>query len=462
MPLNWSEIPLALALLTVTFSVVAGLWRYRDGWGRVSTLAVGITLMTYLGGVGWLVTIAEPGPGHFWSRLLLGVAGPAVLAAHFYVLAIGRADPGGAIRRHRVSLVVQFGLTLAFLALIGRPDFVVSYAFRDGAYSIQLGPVGRVFLGFLLAGVALVGFRFESTLRGSARPQRQRLQWLALGIFGVVGYFVYFVTEGAFNGELGREALIASAVPLALAGALATATHVRGGLEEAGVVVDRHVVYRSLTGFFVVGYLGLVFVFGNMAGMLGLRPGIISAAIIVFSSAFGLAAFLLSRSFRHRLRRLVERSFYSNRLDYRSWWLRASHELVSGVGVSELVARSVQLFEDLFETRPVSIYLSRREGDPFRCMTADGSEGEDVDVGEPIVATLEAAAAPLRLPERRQRASRPELLPLMVENEALLEATRARVVAPLRTAERLVGFVILGPRPARASTPPRTWPCSRR
>jgi putative PEP-CTERM system histidine kinase len=446
LPVAVGDFILNFALLAIAISTGARVVRYRGTTARLVTLLTGGVEVAYCLLVSRLADTAGTTDGVFWARLLLILAAPAVLGAHLFALSLGRADPAGSIRRHRIALLFQTALLGGFLLLIGSPGFVTGFEFQDGSHAVLLGPIGRLYLGLLLFGIVLVGFRLESTLRGTEPRHRRQLRWAALGVFGVVGYFVYLLTEGIVLGQLGRDALAASVAPLGIAASLVGWTHIRGQLSDAGVIVGRHVVYRSLTGVFVAVYIGLVLAFGYLAETLGIRPGFVAAATILFGTSTALAAFLLSGTFRRRLSRFVEKNVYSSRLDYRSWWLRASHELVSGVGVPELIARATRILEELFGSRPVVVYLARRAGDPFRPMGPGAEAAPEIGTGEPVLALLAAAGEPIRIPDRRDRNAEPELLPILVEHEDLIEATRARVLAPLRTAERLVGFVALGPR----------------
>ncbi|HEX7879963.1 MAG TPA: GAF domain-containing protein, partial [Candidatus Eisenbacteria bacterium] len=421
--------------------------RHRNPLTRTITVATGMASSAYCLLVGQLVDVNQPAAGVDLARLLLFLAAPACLAGHLFALTVGRADPAGSIRRHRLSLVVQALVSMAFLAFLPGPGFVQRFAFSNGDYGLELGAIGRFYLVFLLLGTALIGFRLENTLRGSDPTHRERMRWLALGVFGMVGYFVYLLTDGAVNGRLDQDVLGASLIPMGLAAVLAGWTQLRGGLADAGVQVGRQVIFRSLTFLFVVGYVVVVLLLGELAEMLGIRPSFIAGATIVIGTATGLGAFLLSTPFRRTMRRIVEKNVYSNRLDYRTWWLRASHELVSGIGVSELILRTQTMLEDLFHSRTIVIYLSRRPGEAYQPMNAVMAvPPPDVEAGELLVAALEGAAEPLLLPERRDRSVEPELLPILVENEAFLKATDGRILAPLRTTERLIGFVVLGPR----------------
>lgn len=447
MPVAASQIILNLALLAIAFSTVVNVVRHRNLMARWVAVGTGLVSASYGLLVARLLETQTPGAGVELGRILMGLAAPALLVVHLFSLSVGRADPVGSIMRHRLSLLVQTVLSLGFLAFLPTTKFVAGFSFHDGDFSLEFGPVGRLYLVYLLLGIGLIGVRLEMTLRGSEAVQRQRMRWLALGIFGAVGYFVYLLTDGAISGRIDQDALGASLVPVGLAASMVGWTQVRGGLADAGIQVGRQVVFRSLTFLVVLGYLVIVLLFGKLAEILGIRPGYVAGATILIGTATGLAAFLLSTTFRRRLRRIVERNVYSNRLDYRTWWLRASHELVSGVGIPELVVRANDLLEDLFHARTITIYLARRPGEAYQAMNPVlAAPPPDVEASEPIVAALEAATEPILLPERRDRAAEPELLPILVESDELLAATSGRLLAPLRTSERLLGFVILGPR----------------
>ncbi len=447
MPVAASQIILNLTLLAIAFSTIVSVVRYRNPLARLIVVGTGLVSAGYGLLVVQILDTQSPGAGTDLGRILMALTAPAMVVGHLFSLSVGRADPAGSIARHRVSLLIQSILSLGFLAFLPSTKFIAGFSFHGGDFSLEFGAIGRLYLAFLLLGIGLISFRIEMTLRGSGAVQRERMRWLALGSFGVVGYFVYLLTDGALTGRIDQDVLGASLVPISLATALFGWTQMRGGLAEAGIQVGRQVVFRSLTFLVVIGYLVVVLLLGELARILGIRPGFVAGATIIIGTATGLAAFLLSRTFRRTLRRVVERNIYSNQLDYRTWWLRASHELVSGVGVSELILRAHQMLEDLFHARTITVYLARRPGEAYQAMDPVLRVAPpDVEAGEPLVAALEGAAEPILLPDPRDRASMPELLPILVENDELLAATQGRVLAPLKTNERLIGFVVLGPR----------------
>ncbi len=441
---------LSLALLSLAALMVTGLVRYREFWGRAATVLLVLSLSAFCLVVERLASSTTSGESLFWSRCLMSLGIPTVLSSHLFALSLGRADPAGAIRRRRVSLLTLSLAGVGFLPFVTHPDFVTAYVFDQGAFSIRLGDIGRAYLLFLLGGVGLAAFRVEGTFRAARGAAREHLQWAVVGLFGAAGYATYLLTEGALGGSLDRDALVASAVPLLFASVLVSITHLRGRMADSGVTVERQVLYRSVTGMLAAAYLVVVLVIGYLAGLLGIRFSHLTAITFILIAGTGLLAFLLSRRSRRWLLKWVDRSFYSSRTDYRSYWLRASHELVSGVGIADLQARATVLIEDLFGARPMTIHLARRAGDPFRMMITTGSnEPPDVEPSEPLVRKLAEAAEPILIPaveERRGRSADPELLPIFVENEILLETTSAVVVAPLREPERLLGFVTLGPK----------------
>jgi putative PEP-CTERM system histidine kinase len=440
---------LTLAQFALAALVVMGLFQ-RNMWGRISAVLIGVAFGAFCHGAQQLVLHSGEPVALFWARFILGLGIILLTSAHLAVLTLGRADPAGAVRRAYKSIVALTVIGAIFLLGIGHPAFVDTYSFAEGSYAIRLGGIGRAYLGFLLLGLGIVAFRLEATCRAVKGAVRPRLLWAALGIFGCAGYFSYLLTDGAVSGIVDRDALVASGLPLLLATVLLGAAQFRGSLAQAGVSVGRQHFFRSLTGCVSAGYIVTVLAAGYLAQLLGLRPAHLAAATLFTTTSTGLMIFLFSKRLRRQLLRFIDRNFSSERVDYRTYWLRASHELVSGVGAHALQERGTILFEDLFGSNPVTIYLARRPGDSFRMMhTTAAAEPPDAEMNEPIVRRMEVTTEPFVIQERNERHGRladPDLLPTYVENEILLDTTEARVVAPLRTADRLIGFVTLGQR----------------
>lgn len=440
---------LTLAQFALAAVVAVGLFQ-RDMWVRLSAILIGVAFGVFCYGVQELVLHSGDPAALFWARFVIGLGIVLLTTSHLAVLTLGRADPAGAVHRARKSI---FALSIAgalFVLGAGNPSFIRDYSFAEGSYAIHLGGLGRLYLGFLLIGLGIVAFRLECTCRAVKGAVRPRLLWAALGIFGCAGYFSYLLTDGAVSGIVDRDALAASGLPLLLGAVLLGSAQFRGGLAQAGVTVGRQSFFRSLTGCIAAGYIVTVLAAGYLAQLLGLRPAHLAAATLFTTTSTGLMIFLFSKRLRRRLLRFIDRNFSTERVDYRTYWLRASHELVSGVGAHALQERGTILFEDLFGSSPVTIHLARRPGDAFRMMhTTAAAEPPDAEPNEPIVRRMEVSTEPFVVQERHERHGRladPDLLPTYVENEILLETTEARVVAPLRTADRLIGFVSLGAR----------------
>ncbi|TPW10819.1 MAG: hypothetical protein FD129_1815, partial [bacterium] len=213
MPVTASQIILNLTLLAIAFSTVVGVVRYPNPMVRAAAVGTGLVSTAYALLVARLLETQSPSAGMDLSRIILALTAPGLLIGHVFALTVGRADPLGSITRHRISLVVQAILSVGFLALLPTGGFISGFEFHDGDYTIQFGPMGRLYLAFLLLGIGLMGYRLEMTLRGSEPLQRTRMRWLTLGTFGFVGYFVYLLTDGALSGGIDQEALGASLVP---------------------------------------------------------------------------------------------------------------------------------------------------------------------------------------------------------------------------------------------------------
>lgn len=442
-------VALDIAIGSLVIVTLAGVWRQRGRWARVAAMLLGGSLLAFCVAVRRLVSLPDDSDARLWTEVALAMGVPMVLSSHLFALCLGRADPGPVVRRRRSSLLAQAVVGAGFLALVDVPAFLQEYLWYSGGREIRLGALGQLYCGYLLVGIGLTAFRIEETCRGARGPLRERLMWVAVGAYGLAGYFTYLLTEGVIGGVLDMGALVASAVPIALCSLLAGFVHLRGPVPDSPVLEGRQPIYRSLTGFMALGYLIIVLLADSLADRAGFRPGTFAAGAFFFAVALLLGGFVFSRPLRRRIRRLIDRYFFPERFDYRTYWLRASHELVSGVGLSDLLERGTMLIEDLFGSKPVTIHLSRRPGDAFRLMSSTASpEPPDVEPGEPVARCLEDAVLPCLVQpeaERRGHDADPNLLPVYVENEMFLQMTRARVVAPLRTDDRLIGFVTLGP-----------------
>jgi len=164
-----------------------------------------------------------------------------------------------------------------------------------------------VFFGVLLCFVAALVALVLRYLGADSR-ERVQLRWIAFG--GVLFFVVYFVTlllvEALGEGTAAADVLISisqaafAALPISIGYAM-----LRHRLYDIDVVINRALVYGTLTIMLGAAYLGLVLVAGLAAGR--------SSDLAIAGSTLAVAA--LFRPARSRIQALVDRRFFRRRYD---------------------------------------------------------------------------------------------------------------------------------------------------
>jgi hypothetical protein len=180
-----------------------------------------------------------------------------------------------------------------------------------------LGPVENLpILGMLLNGVLIVAFAGAAAsvvvrLRRSRGVERQQMKWFAYVTVVLVGGSILAGTIGDATGVrwLGEFSFVLSLVglvglPIAMGIAI-----LRHRLYDIDVLINRTLVYGSLTATLVAVYLGGVTV---LQGVLRALTGQESALAVVASTLVIAALF---SPFRRRIQRITDRRFYRSKYD---------------------------------------------------------------------------------------------------------------------------------------------------
>ena len=175
---------------------------------------------------------------------------------------------------------------------------------RAAGISKVLVPIG-FFLSFLAIPAAAVSVWLR--YRRASGIERQQVKWLASSAVVVV---VFFMLDSFLEHSDVGEPIASTLMVLALIGIpVAAGTAIlRHGLYEIDVVINRALVYVSLTALLACAYVGLVLVLQAV-----LRPLIHGSGLAVALSTLAIAA--LFRPARNRVQRLVDRRFYRHKYD---------------------------------------------------------------------------------------------------------------------------------------------------
>jgi hypothetical protein len=224
------------------------------------------------------------------------------------------------------------------------PSVANPYAVGKSASEL-MGLVGApLLLASLVAAAAALVIRF----RRADPVRRQQIKWLVYaGCLAIVTLVVGVLIGSFFSDDVGNAIVLSGVlgVPLAIGIAI-----LRYRLYDIDVVINRTLVYGSVTALLAGAYLGLVLLF-----QLAFRPLTEGSGLAVALSTLAVAA--LFRPARNRVQALVDRRFYRRKYDAQRTLEGFAARLREEVDLDALRAELTGVVGDTMQPAHVSLWL---------------------------------------------------------------------------------------------------------
>jgi hypothetical protein len=316
--------------------------------------------------------------------------------------------------------------------------------------SARLEPAGRIAAVVqLMAAVAILA-GLEACLRTSRRETRWRIKYLLLGLGGVFLVRFYLLTHFLLFHVLLDVYLTIQAATLFLGNLMVGASLLRDRLLGVDLTVSRRILYRSVVLSVLGVYLFVVGALGWLLNRLGIPEQLFWGSVVIFVSALGLAAILLSENVRWRIKRFISLNFYRSKYDYREQWMAFTRRLGGSAVVTpeELAPELLGAVADAVGASRGLLYLLDEHDGRFELAAAVEvtRAPRALAAGSPLVDRLAGETAPLLVDGA---AGLPALEPELAELAEL--AAEGGVAVPLRWRGALTGVIVLGPERTRAS-----------
>ncbi|HEV2581716.1 MAG TPA: GAF domain-containing SpoIIE family protein phosphatase [Ktedonobacteraceae bacterium] len=414
-----------MSLSALGYWVVATFLFWRTSDDRVALLAAfSLALFPMVINDGLINRLPSP----WWSLAqVLSVLG------FFCLVLFGCVFPSG----HFVPRFTRWLLVVAPVYW-GFDAFFPSSSLNPLAPSQVLG--GLIFLGIIGGIVVAQLYRYQWV---SSPEERQQTKWVVYGVsMGVGGHLVLF-TLALFipslfqTGSLGDLIKLAASygfvllVPLSLGFAT-----VSSRLWEIDVLINRTLIYGSLTGTVALVYVGLVL------SLQTLLRGIISQdnSVVIVLSTLAIAA--LFQPLRHRLQRVIDRRFYRRTYDAAQTLTAFGTRLQQRdeVDLATLSADLLAVVQITMQPTRGSLWLRPPapgiEPSPTQVATPGDSSPVILVPTDPLVGLLLSAHGTV------------ETVRLHLDSPALraLQADGVKLAVPLVSQGELVGLLQLGPR----------------
>jgi len=341
-----------------------------------------------------------------------------------------QGEMGAYWRAHAVAMI---GVGLSFLAWS-------EMTFHSKGGLITLGILGRVDYTFIVFTLALGLAQLEQTLRGARDPIRYQLKFIVIGLGAFGGYKIYESSRLLLFPVWQPDGVLVDSLVAMVSIALVVYGLRRIHVQEVRVqvYVAPQVLYGSVT-FLVIGlYLFAVGVVGELLRYTDQSLGSALSTLIIFLAVVGLVVVLSSRTVRSSLRRTISRYFYRVKYDYRSKWLELTEAFRSCVSVDAILDRFLDVLSTTFGAGRISIWMRFEADRRFHRVRTINTESAPPPMGlhHPLIQKLVDTEGPLGIEELKSaRNGRTD--------EYFWEHTKAVLCVPLRSDNRLVGFVML-------------------
>ncbi|HLX39116.1 MAG TPA: hypothetical protein VKR42_01220, partial [Ktedonobacteraceae bacterium] len=215
-------------------------------------------------------------------------------------------------------------------------------------------------LTFLIPLAAIIGSQIYRYRRVSAPFQRQQTKWIVLGISvsaGLVIVFLvigYFAPSGVNANDLGGQIfgnivfpIAVLLIPLSIGFSI-----LRYRLYDIDVLINRTLVYGSLTVLLALLYVGLIFASQSLLGAI-IKQSNNDVAIVV--STLAIAA--LFQPLRRRLQAIIDHRFYRRKYDAARTLKQFSATLRDEVDLQQLRESLLAVVEETMQPAHVSLWL---------------------------------------------------------------------------------------------------------
>jgi len=382
---------------------ISGLWaglsalEARGAWPFSGALAVALDLLRGAAWYVFLIVLSRP----LWGRWMRWPAYVALAVVVAQVLALALESAG-----------VTGGLPIA--------------------------PAIGAWLMHAIVGLMLV----EQLYRGMPAVSRWGLKPLCLALAAGYIFELYLFADALLFSRIDADVWAARGIAHALLIPLIAIAGTRSPSWTLRMSVSREIVFHSTALAGAGLYLLVIAAAAYYVRFFGGDWGRALQMALLFAGLVVLGALLFSGAVRARLRVFISKHLFPYRYDYRSEWLRFTQALSTVDRSLDLGQSVIKALSDLVESPGGALWLADAYG---KCRPHSRFNQPPIDVVEalnsPLCGFLARSGWVINLEEYRVQPGRYQGLVLP---DWLSRLDEAWLVIPLQTAERLIGFVVLG------------------
>jgi hypothetical protein len=219
-------------------------------------------------------------------------------------------------------------------------------------------------LVIIMGWASIIGGQIYRYRRVSSPTERQQTKWVVLGIIaGPVLGVLYYLPQLLIPSLRAPDSLyfllfkpvytiVFLFAPLCFGIAI-----LRSRLWDIDVIINRSLVYGSLTILLALIYFGLVIGLGSLVRLL---TGQVSQSPIVIVTST-LAIFALIQPLRHRIQRIIDKRFYRSKYDATKIIANFSSTLREEVDLDTLKEHLVAVVQETMQPAHVSLWLRQSD-----------------------------------------------------------------------------------------------------
>lgn len=420
----------AVSSLTLAAAALVGRPRLRVQWlfalGMLGLAAESVCAIRLL------TTADADSVARAWLTAAQVVALALLVPWAFFLAVVADLQMPSVPRVWRVALGVGVVATAASaVAVTLSPAFVISPVGWDlgGAFVARPGHIAAIVQLLVTVGI-LAGL--ETCLRTARGSNRGRVKYLVLGLGAIFLSRFYVLSQILLFHAVTPTYVKTTCAALFVSNLLLAVPIARDQLRGAQITVSRQMLYRSA----IIGVLGLylfvVAALGSLLTYLAIPEETFWASVVVFASALGLSALLLSDGLRWRVKRFIAVNFYRSKYDYRQQWIAFTGRLSTLLTTDEIGRELIEGVTEATGATSGAIYLAESPGAPYRLRGHVGRAGLPtvIEPTSPVFASLRARDGAVALPAELAR---------------LVSPDASAVVAPLRWRASTIGLMVLGP-----------------
>jgi putative PEP-CTERM system histidine kinase len=340
----------------------------------------------------------------------------------------------------RLRLVLWILIPIPFLAvalmLVRSPldETVLPIGF------VALGPAGYLASLYLLVVSVMALASLEQTVRMVDESVRWEIKFLILGMAGSYASVIFIASKVLLYSFryalLPQDALYVFTFIYPLSCLLIIVSWRRSSGQHV-IHVSQSFIYSSITLLAVGIYLIASSLLARWISQWG-TPGIQTEAIVFLLSIVALAATLLTTQFRHRTRLWIRRNIFAGRYDYRHYWMEAVEKVHWEEDPQKTATALVQIVQKAIGSIDISVWLRQWNPNRIALLSRSGDVGnlDSVEADE-IIEKLVDKSEPFP-------AANLEKTPDSKQLRLFMERTKAAILVPLVSSNRIVGILTVG------------------